>query len=123
MWPFVFLVIYAGFKSLPREPIEAVTLDGASRWQAFRYVILPMLMPTLFVAVLLKVIESLKAFTEIYVMTGGGPGEATSLLSMYVVKQAFTFFKVGYGAAVSAVLLCVGVTLAVCVGLAQRRES
>ncbi len=123
MWPFVFLIIYAGFKSLPREPLEAVRLDGANAWQAFFHVILPMLRPTLLVAVLLKVVESLKAFTEIYVMTGGGPGEATSLLSMYVVKQAFTFFKVGYGSAVSILLLAVGVSLAVGVGLAQRRRE
>lgn len=123
MWPFVFLVVYAGFKSLPHEPLEAITLDGANAWQRFRYVIFPMLRPTLAVAVLLKVIESLKAFTEIYVMTGGGPGEATSLLSMYVVKQAFTFFRVGYGSAVSVLLLLAGVALAITFGLLQRRKA
>lgn len=123
MWPFVFLIVYAGFKSLPKEPLEAIRLDGANAWQAFRHVTLPMLQPTLVVAALLKVIESLKAFTEIYVMTGGGPGEATSLLSMYVVKQAFTFFKVGYGSAVSAVLLLTGIALALLLGIAQRKRG
>jgi len=123
MWPFVFLIVYAGFKGLPREPLEAITLEGANAWQRFRYLILPLLRPTLAVAALLKAIESLRAFTEIYVMTGGGPGEATNLLSMYVVKQAFTFFRVGYGSAVSAVFLFVGLGLALLFGWIQRRAA
>jgi multiple sugar transport system permease protein len=119
MWPFLFLVIFAGMTSLPQEPIEAVQLDGATTWQAFRYVMLPMLRGTIVVAILLKVVESLKAFTEIYVMTGGGPGESTSILSMFIVKQAFTFLKIGYGASASTLLLFVGTTLAVLSLLAQ----
>ena len=109
MWPFLFLILYAGLKSLPRDTLEAVKLDGASLWQSCLYVILPGLKSTLFVAVLLKVIESLKAFTEIYVMTGGGPGESTTILSMYIIKLITDFAQYGYGSAASTLLLLVGV--------------
>jgi multiple sugar transport system permease protein len=123
MWPFVFVILYAGIKSLPREPIEAVRLDGATTWQAVRFVILPMLRSTLVVAVVLKVIESLKAFTEIYVMTGGGPGDATSLLPLFVVKQAFEFFRLGYGAAASTVIFLLGVGAATLLLWLQNRRK
>lgn len=123
MWPFLFLVLYAGLKALPHEPIEAVRLDGATHWQAFRYVLLPMMKGPLLVAVILKVVESLKAFTEIYVMTGGGPGESTSILSMYIVKQAFTFFNLGMGSAASTLLFVAGALGAVCVIAAQRKSQ
>lgn len=119
MWPFVFLIVYAGLKTLPHGPLEAARLDGASFFQCARYVILPMLKPTLVVAVLLKVVESLKAFTEIYVMTGGGPGEATSLFSMFIVKQAFTHFQLGYASAASALLFFLGALVAAALGVAR----
>lgn len=123
MWPFLFIIIYAGLKAVPRDPIEAIKLDGANFWQTCRYVILPSLKGTIAVAVLLKVIESLKAFTEIYVMTGGGPGESTTILSMYIIKQITDFSQYGFGSAASTLLLVFGVTLTVGLGVLQRRQA
>ena len=112
MWPFLFLTLYAAIKSLPQDPIEAIRLDGAGHWLTLRHVILPLLKRPIFVAVVMKVIESLKLFTEVYVMTAGGPGEATTLLSMYIVKHAFVFLNLGQASAAGSLLLGGGVLLA-----------
>lgn len=122
MWPYVFLIVYAGLKSLPQEPIEAARLDGAGVVATTRLILLPMLRPTLIVALMLKLVESLKAFTEIYVMTGGGPAEATEIMSLFVVKQAFTFFRLSYGATASMVLLLFTLCLALGLYLLQTRQ-
>jgi len=90
--------------------LEAIRLDGANFMTQCRYVILPALKPTLIVAVLLKVIESFKAFTEIFVMTGGGPGNSTSILPLFIVKQITDFREFSYGSAASFVLLSISLT-------------
>ena len=123
MWPFLFIIIFAGLKSLPKDPIEAIKLDGANFFQTCRYVIIPGIKGTITVAILLKIIESLKAFTEIYVMTGGGPGESTTILSMYIIKQLTDFSEYGYGSAASTLLLIFGVTLTMGLGLYQNRQK
>lgn len=112
MWPFLFLVVYAGLKALPKSAQEAARLDGATHRTLIRHIILPALKPTLAIAVGLKVMESLKVFTEVYVMTGGGPGDSTSLISLFVVQQAFHFFQIGPASAASMVLLALGMMLA-----------
>jgi multiple sugar transport system permease protein len=123
MWPFLFLIVFAGLKALPREPIEAARLDGASIFGVTRFVLLPMLKGTLGVAIVLKLIESLKAFTEIFVMTGGGPADSTELMSLFVVKQAFTFFELSYGAAASIALLLLGAGAAWALAFEQKRQN
>lgn len=123
MWPFLFLIIYAGLKALPKSAHEAAKMDGASTQQLIRYIILPALRPTLAIAVGLKIMESLKVFTEVYVMTGGGPGDSTSLLSLFVVKQAFHFFQVGPASAASILLLALGMSLAWGVTRLQNRTA
>ncbi|MEN9809725.1 MAG: hypothetical protein RLZZ488_1292 [Pseudomonadota bacterium] len=123
MWPFLFLIIYAGLKALPRSAQEAARMDGATTAQIIRYVLLPALRPTLGIAAGLKIMESLKVFTEVYVMTGGGPGESTSLLSLFVVKQAFHFFQVGPASAASILLLALGMSLAWTVTRMQNRPT
>ena len=123
MWPFLFIIIFAGLKGLPRDTIEAVKMDGANLWQTCRFVILPGLKPTIVVAVLLKVIESLKAFTEIYVMTGGGPGESTTILSMYIIKQITDFSQFGFGSAASTMLLVVGVGITLMLGIFSTKQE
>jgi multiple sugar transport system permease protein len=92
-------------ESLPREPYEAATIDGASGFQAFRYITIPLLMPVIITGVLLKMIESLKVFDIIYALTGGGPGIATESYTMYIYKTGFRFFRLGYAAALSYILL------------------
>ncbi|MFK7827480.1 MAG: carbohydrate ABC transporter permease [Oligoflexales bacterium] len=110
MWPFMFIIIYAGLQMVSKEQLEAIKLDGANFIAQCWYVILPALKPTLVVAVLLKVIESFKAFTEIFVMTGGGPGNATTILPLFIVKQITEFREFSYGSAASFVLLIISLT-------------
>jgi multiple sugar transport system permease protein len=123
MWPFVFLIIYAGLKSLPKSSQEAARIDGAGTKDIIFHILLPALKPTILVAIGLKVTESLKVFTEVYVMTGGGPGDSTSLLSIYVVKQAFHFFRIGPASAASVILLLLGIGLAIGITKLQNRSS
>jgi multiple sugar transport system permease protein len=103
--PFLYIIFLAGLESLPREPYEAATIDGASGFQAFRYITIPLLMPVIITGVLLKMIESLKVFDIIYALTGGGPGIATESYTMYIYKTGFRFFRLGYAAALSYILL------------------
>ncbi|MEN9824307.1 MAG: hypothetical protein RI953_52 [Pseudomonadota bacterium] len=123
MWPFLFLIVYAGLKALPRSAQEAARMDGASTWQIIKFILLPALRPTLGIAVGLKIMESLKVFTEVYVMTGGGPGDSTSLLSLFVVKQAFHFFQTGPASAASILLLAFGMALAWSITRLQNRTA
>lgn len=106
----MFIIIYAGLQMVSKEQLEAIKLDGANFIAQCWYVILPALKPTLVVAVLLKVIESFKAFTEIFVMTGGGPGNATTILPLFIVKQITEFREFSYGSAASFVLLIISLT-------------
>lgn len=107
MWPFMFMIIYAGLSSLPVEPFEAAKLDGAGKLKTFWYITLPLLRPTIMVAIILRVVDALKAFSEIYVMTGGGPGDSTAILSIFIHKHAFRFYNMGYSAAASYVLVLI----------------
>jgi multiple sugar transport system permease protein len=103
--PFMALILLAAMQSLPREPLEAAVVDGASRWQAFRSIVLPLLRPAIAVALLLRGIDAFKTFDLIYVMTQGGPGTSTQVLSLYTYKWGFKFFEMGYAAALAYVML------------------
>ena len=113
MWPFVFLILAAGLKTIPKDVLEAYSLDGGSPQRAIGHIILPVLMPSIFVAAGLKAIESLKAFTEIYTMTGGGPGGSTTTLSLFIVREGFDSLKIPKAAAAGTLLLTVGVLVGV----------
>ena len=102
------MVIYlAGLQNVPVELYEAADLDGANRWQRVRYVTLPMLSPVILFNLIMGVITSFQAFTNIYVMTGGGPGNSTLVYALYLYKNAFQFFKMGYASAMAWVLLMI----------------
>lgn len=103
--PFVALVLMAGLHAIPREPYEAVAIDGGSAWQAFRYVTLPLLRPTILVVLLIRVMDSFKAFDVVFTTTRGGPGISTELLSLYTYRNGFKFFQMGYAAALSYIML------------------
>jgi len=105
--PFLYIIFLAGLQSLPREPYEAATIDGASSFQAFRYITIPLLMPVILTGMLLKMIESLKVFDIIYALTGGGPGISTESYTMYIYKTGFRFFRLGYAASLSYILLII----------------
>lgn len=96
--PFVVLVMLAGLMSLPREPFEAAIMDGARPHQIFRDVSLPLLRPIIALVVLLRGIDAFKEFDKVFILTGGGPGTATELLSIYTYRMNFKDWDLGYGA-------------------------
>lgn len=105
--PFMVLIFLAGLRSLPPEPYEAAMLDGASGWQVFRRITLPLLSKVIAVAVLIRGIDIYRMFDYVFVMTSGGPGTATYTLSLYAWQQTFSFIKWGYGASISLLALVV----------------
>ena len=104
-FPFTMLMVLAALQTLPAEPVEAASLDGADRWQLFRYVVFPHIRPVLVVCGLFRLIDSFKAFPLIYVLTDGGPGSATEVTNYYGFIQAFNFSYWGYGSAIAVVIL------------------
>lgn len=111
--PLLMVIFLAGLKSLPREPYEAAVVDGASRWQSFWYITLPLLKPTLLVGLLLRTMQSFKVFDVIYATTGGGPGSATTVLNFHIFTVGMTFFDMGYAAALANILLIVVAILSI----------
>jgi multiple sugar transport system permease protein len=105
--PFVFLILLAGLQAIPEEPYEAARIDGSSAWQTFVHVTLPLLAPAILVVLLLRTMDLLRIFDQVFILTQGGPGFATETISLYIYKTAFRFFDFGYAAAMSLVLLVV----------------
>jgi multiple sugar transport system permease protein len=105
---FSMLVFSAGLRNLPTEVLEAAEVEGASIWRRYRLVILPLLRPTIVTNLLLVTILNLSEFTLIYAMTQGGPGIETTTLPIYVYQEAFVFHQLGYGTAISLVLVLIG---------------
>jgi multiple sugar transport system permease protein len=110
--PFMVLIFLAGLRSLPSEPYEAAMIDGASAWQTFRRLTLPMMSRVIAVAVLLRGIDLFRVFDYVFTMTSGGPGTATYSLSYYAWQQTFSFTKWGYGATLSLVSLVIVIVMA-----------
>ncbi len=106
--PLMFLIILAGLQSLPQEPLEAARVDGAGPWQVFAHHVLPMLKPVLAIAMVLRTIDAFGTFDQVFVLTRGGPGEATRLLSILGYETSFKYLATGYGAAmfVTIGLIC-----------------
>ncbi len=103
--PFLFLLLSAGLQAIPAEPLEAARIDGASPWQVFRDVTLPLLKPAILLAILLRAMDLVRIFDQIFILTQGGPGTATETVSLYIYRTAFRFSNFGYAAAMSFVLL------------------
>lgn len=103
--PFVFLLMLAGLESLDDEVLDAARIDVTTRWQEFRHVIMPMMLPTIAITVAFRLILSLKVFDEIYLLTGGGPGTATEVLNFSIYRVFFAQDRVGLGAAMSLLTL------------------
>jgi multiple sugar transport system permease protein len=97
--PLMFLILLAGLQSLPVEPLEAARVDGAGPWRMLVDHTLPMLRPVLAIAIVLRTIDAFGTFDQVFVLTRGGPGEATRLLSIYGYDTAFKFQQTGYAAA------------------------
>lgn len=103
--PFIFLLLSAGLQAIPQEPLEAARIDGASFWQTFRDITLPLLKPAIVLALLLRAMDLVRIFDQIFILTQGGPGTATETVSLYIYRTAFRFSNFGYAAAMSFVLL------------------
>ena len=102
--PFMFILFLAGLQSLPKDPVEAAHVDGATTWQVIRLVKLPLLAPVIWVAVILRIIDAFRSLEVMYIMTFGGPGRETEVLSLHIYKTAFTAQRLGL-AAVNALFL------------------
>jgi multiple sugar transport system permease protein len=102
--PFCFLLCLAAFQSLPYDPYEAAAVDGASDWQVFRRLTLPLVLPSVIVTFLFRLLIALKVFDLIFMLTYGGPGISTQVASFYIYKIAFTTFKTGYGSAMTVLV-------------------
>jgi multiple sugar transport system permease protein len=101
--PFVVLLLYAGLRSLPRTAFEASRVDGATPWQTFWTITVPLLRPTIAIVLILRIIDTFRLFDIIFVLTNGGPGTATENLTYYTYTQGFTYFKYGYGTALGII--------------------
>ena len=99
--PFMVIILEAGILSLPQEPFEAADVDGASGWQKFRHLTLPMLMPFIYTAMAIRSLDVARAYDIVSIMTGGGPGNRTELIWTYVNRLAFTGKQFGLGSAMS----------------------
>ena len=110
---FVILILAAGLASLPKEPYEAAEVDGAGDLQQFWYLTLPMLRPVAAIAIIIQLINETRTYDLVYVLTRGGPGIATDLLSYFAYRRAFLGLSINEGAAVSFVLLLMVLVLTV----------
>lgn len=99
--PFSFVMLLAALESLPRDPYEAAYLDGANWHQRLRYLTLPLLKPVLMVVIAIRIMDALRIFDTIYILTGGGPGNATESVSTFAYRVAFQYFNTGYASALS----------------------
>jgi multiple sugar transport system permease protein len=122
--PYVAVLLLAGLRSLPSEPVEAASIDGASHLQVFWHITLPLLRPYILVALLLRTIFEFRAFDNIYVMTSGGPANATMSLSMFTYLASFVRFDLSLGAAASWLMLLMCLLLCVFfIAVIRRREA
>lgn len=105
------VIFLAGLTAIPHDLVEAADIEGASRWQRIRYVVLPLLRPATVVVVALMVINSLKGFDILYIMTGGGPFNSSDTLAMHMYNESFKKYHMGYGSAISVILFLITLTI------------
>jgi multiple sugar transport system permease protein len=104
---FMIVLLLAGLSALPREPYEAARVDGASALRSFWHITLPLMMPVIAVTLLIRLIFAVKTYDLVYIMTRGGPGVATDLVSYFIYRTAFVSLNIGEASAMSAILLVV----------------
>lgn len=111
--PYVTILILAGLQSISEEVLEAARVDGASPWQRFWHIILPMLKPVIFVILVLRTMDALRVFGLIYIVTNGGPGGATTTIGYHIFQQAFNALQLGYASALAWLLFLLVMGLSV----------
>lgn len=120
--PFIALIVLAALQAMDKEVLEAAMIDGSNARQRFVYVVFPMIRPAVLVALLIRLMDSFKTFDIIYVLTLGGPGTSTQVLSLYTYKYGFKFFQMGYAAALSFVMVIIVIIMANVFIRAMRRS-
>ena len=118
--PFIFIIVIAGLQALPSEIVEAAKIDGANWWQTIFLVKLPMIRSILLIAFLMRLIDVFRALEVMYILTYGGPGNSTELLSLHIYKSAFDSQQLGYAAAISALLIVIVFLLSLAILLAGK---
>jgi multiple sugar transport system permease protein len=108
---FMVVLLLAGLSALPREPYEAARMEGASTLQIFLHVTLPLMRPVIMVTLLIRLIFAVRTYDLIYIMTRGGPGQATDMVSYFIYRQAFVGLNIGEAAALSIILLLIVLAL------------
>jgi multiple sugar transport system permease protein len=122
--PFVTLTMLAGLSSLPREPMEAAQVDGASRWQLFRYITLPMLRPVILTTLFIRIMDALRVVDEVYMLTnGGGPGTSNRFIGIHIFRVVFPRTDYGYGSAMSLLVLYITIVMCWLLFTAMNREK
>jgi len=122
-FPFSMLILLAGLQMLPTEPLEASRIDGASYVQSLVHIVLPLLKPIILLVLVFRLIESMKAFPLIFIMTGGGPGIVTEPTNYYAYQEIFSYSNAGYASAISVVMLLITLVLSVMIiQVAGRQE-
>jgi multiple sugar transport system permease protein len=110
--PFVTLTLLAGLTSVPKEPLEQALVDGANKFQVYRYVTIPMMMPIILTTVFIRIMDGLRIVDEVFMLTGGGPGDATRYVGIHIWRVVFPKTDYGYGSAMS--LLALYFTIVLC---------
>lgn len=122
-YPFVALIVLAALQGIPEDLYEAARIDGANAWQRFRNITMPGIIGSLSVAIVLRVIDAFKVFDIIYVMTKGGPADTTKPVSFVVYQEAFSYLRIGSGAAYAILMTALSaVLIALYIGFVKRQE-
>ena len=121
--PLVMLIVLGGLASLPTDPYEAAILDGASAWQMFRHITLPLVWPFIMVAAVIRLIDALKTFDTIYVITLGGPGTASETINILLYQTAFAYYDLGYASAMVVVFFVLILLISLLLLRVRQRED
>jgi multiple sugar transport system permease protein len=121
--PLVMLIVLGGIAAIPTEPYEGALIDGATSWQMFRYITLPLITPFLFIAAMVRMIDAVKSFDIIFAITQGGPGTASETINLYLYSVAFTYYDLGYGSAIAVILFLLIVALAALLLVLRQRAQ
>jgi multiple sugar transport system permease protein len=119
--PLVMLIVLGGLASLPIDPYEAARIDGASPWESFRHITLPLVWPHIMVALVIRTIDALKSLDIIFVISGGGPGTASETMNYLLYLEAFSFYDIGYASAIVVVFFVIILLISLVLFSARRQ--
>ena len=120
---FPMLVFLAGLQNIPESFYEAAKIDGANSWQSFRYITIPLIMPTMLFVTVTQFIAHMQVFAQPYIITGGGPGNASRTAVMYLYETAWKYFRFGYASAISVVLAALMIVVTIVLFSLMRRRA